>query len=352
MNSTQSNPSVTEKIYPYRIWWGVLACVAIMGLIIGLAPFNEGVTFPPDQGGMWYLWQLSEPTFWTRLAAWGGYGLHQVTIWGLIYYAQTSKLKYVNGLHKVNVLAFIANASFIGLHILQTKVTYDGLAQDVHIMTSMGSVVIMLVMILLIENQRRGLVAGKKAPFMKEVGRALRKYHGYYFSWAIIYTFWYHPIETTYGHLLGTFYTILIMLQGSLFFTRTHTNKWWTLSMELLVVVHGTMVAYIGTLSGNAEGGTPAQFFFGFITVFIITQMHGLGLSKTMRWFFAALYLAAIGVYYSSAWSTIAEVPRIAAIEYVGVVVIAIIIWLLMRLVMGINWIFRDSKKLTQTSQP
>ena len=197
-------------------------------------------------------------------------------------------------------------------------------------MTSMGSVVIMLVMILLIENQRRGLVAGKKAPFMKEIGRALRKYHGYYFSWAIIYTFWFHPIETTYGHLLGTFYTILLMLQGSLFFTRTHTNKWWTLSMELLVVVHGTMVAYIGTLSGNAEGGTPAQFFFGFITVFIITQMHGLGLSKTMRWFFAALYLSAIGLYYSSAWSTIAEVPRIAAIEYVGVVVIAIIIWLLM----------------------
>ena len=27
----------------------------------------------------------------------------------------------------------------------------------------------------------------------------VRKYHGYAFSWAVIYTFWYHPMENTYG---------------------------------------------------------------------------------------------------------------------------------------------------------
>jgi hypothetical protein len=32
----------------------------------------------------------------------------------------------------------------------------------------------------------------------------VRKYHGYFFSWAVIYTFWYHPMENTYGHALGT----------------------------------------------------------------------------------------------------------------------------------------------------
>jgi hypothetical protein len=257
--------------------------------------------------------------------------LHQVTIWGLIYYAQSSKLKYVSGLHKVNVLALLANASFIGLHILQTRVTYDGLAQDVHILTSMGSVVIMLVMILLMENQRRGVVFGQKAPFMKDVVRALRKYHGYYFSWAIIYTFWYHPIEVTYGHLLGTFYTIMLMLQGSLFLTRTHTNKWWTLSMELMVVIHGTMVAYVSMISGNPKGGTPAQFFFGFITIFIITQMHGLGLSKKVRWAFGLIYGAAIVYYYTGRWEEVAEVPRIAVVEYVALILIGLIGLILLR---------------------
>ncbi|WP_206045394.1 hypothetical protein [Oceanicoccus sagamiensis] len=262
----------------------------------------------------------------------GGYALHQVTIWGLIYYAQKSKLKYVSGLHKVNVMALLANAGFIGLHILQTKVAYDGLAQDVHILTSMGSVVIMLIMILLIENQRRGVVFGAKMPFMKEVARALRKYHGYYFSWALIYTFWYHPIEVTSGHLLGTFYTILILLQGSLFFTRTHTNKWWTLAMELLVVVHGTMVAWMVYQGDNPQGGTPAQFFFGFITIFIITQMHGLGLSKLARWGFALLYIGGIVFYYSGRWAEIAEVPRIAVVEYLGLIIIGLIGWLILRI--------------------
>ena len=39
-----------------------------------------------------------------------------------------------------------------------------------------------------------------------------RKYHGYYFAWAIIYTFWYHPMEITGGHLLGFFYMFLLLL--------------------------------------------------------------------------------------------------------------------------------------------
>ena len=57
---------------------------------------------------------------------------------------------------------FAANAGFILLHILQTRIWYDGLAQNVSIWSSQGSVVLMLVLILLMENQRRGLFFGKK----------------------------------------------------------------------------------------------------------------------------------------------------------------------------------------------
>ena len=67
-----------------------------------------------------------------------------------------------------------------------------------------------LVAILIMENQRRGLAFGVKVPWLKDAGRTLRQYHGYYFSWAIIYTFWYHPIELTPGHLLGFFYMFLL----------------------------------------------------------------------------------------------------------------------------------------------
>lgn len=334
INSSKVPKQSATTVYPFNILWGVLACVAIMSLIIGLAPYHEGITFPPDQGATWYIWQLPDPSVWTRLAAWGGYALHQVTIWGLIYYAQSRRFKYVKGLHSVNLIALAANAGFIGLHILQTKITYDGLAQDVHIFTSLGSVLLMLVMILIMENQRRGLAFGKKLPMMEALTRGLRKYHGYYISWAIIYTFWYHPIETTLGHLMGTFYTIMIMLQGSLFLTRIHTNKWWMLTMELMVVVHGTMVAYVTHLSDDPAGGTPAQFFFGFMGIFIITQMHGLGLSKNTRWIFAAAYMAAVAVYYSffsDSWTDIVEITLVGAIEYMAILVITVVFWLLIR---------------------
>jgi hypothetical protein len=45
-------------------------------------------------------------------------------------------------------------------------------------------------------------------------------------DWNIVYTFWYHPAEHTMGHLLGFFYSTMMLARGSLFFTRLHVNKW------------------------------------------------------------------------------------------------------------------------------
>ena len=38
--------------------------------------------------------------------------------------------------------------------------------------------------------------------FPRWLTEAARRYHGYYFAWAIVYTFWYHPMEATTGHLI------------------------------------------------------------------------------------------------------------------------------------------------------
>lgn len=307
----------------WGLWAGIAFCVGYTGLIFLLKPILPQIDFAPDTGFAHYYWKLPDPTFWSRATAWGGYILHQVTIWGLIYYGQHQKLKYSKGLHPVNIMALGANAVFVLLHLFQTHVWYDGTAQDTHIMTSQGSVILMLVMILIMENQRRGLVFGKKVGFLAEPGRAMRKYHGYIFAWAAIYTFWYHPMETSVGHLMGTFYTCMLMLQGSLMFTRAHTNKYWTGFLEFFVVIHGTIVAL---MQGNGQWG---QFFFGFLAMFIITQMHGLGLSKWLRWSFIAAYLGAIGIVYGGrGWTGMEEIPRVPAVEYLLVFLIGAIVWL------------------------
>ena len=249
----------------------------------------------PDQGASWYRWKLPDPTVWTRLSAWSGYVAHQLVAWGLIFYAQTRVRTYSKTLHPINVVALVANLFFIGLHELQTQLFYDGLAQDVSIFSSQGSVILLLVVVLLMENRRRGLFFAKPMPMKAQVIDFARKYHGYLFSWAAIYTFWYHPMLNTSGHLIGFFYMFLILVQGSLFLTRAHTNRVWTLCLELLVAVHGTLVA----IMHSGPKGLWPMFLFGFLAVFVITQMHGVGCSRRTRTLIGAGYVLAVVASYA-----------------------------------------------------
>lgn len=314
--------------------WAGIAFALIFTAIIYLADSSlEPVraTLLPDQGASWYYWKLPEPTLATRLSVWGMYLAHQFASFGLIWYAQTRVKKYTGGLHPVNWAALAVNALFVVLHFVQTHIWYDGLAQDVSIFSSQGSVIVMLIWIMLMENNRRGLIAGKRLPIGKRVIDFARKYHGYFFSWAIIYTFWYHPMETTPGHLMGFFYTFLLLLQGSLFLTRIHVNKWWMFVQEIVVLAHGTIVAI---LQGN---NMWPMFFYGFAGVFIITQMHGLGLSRRVRWLiFGAYALSAVVIYSGRGVNRLWELTAIPMIDYLGVVIMALLfaggIWVADRL--------------------
>ena len=307
---------------------GIFGSLAFVILIWFLGPKLDSIQLAPDQGASWYFWKLPNPTFWTRATAWGFYLLHQFSFWGLIYYAQTRVKKYDTKLHLVNYAALAVNAFFILLRVLQTHLWYDGLAQDVSIWSSQGSVIILLVWVLLMENQRRGMFFGKPVPIKKELVRFARKYHGYFFAWATVYTFWYHPTIATSGHLIGFLYMFLLLLQGSLFFTRIHINRWWMIFQEVAVLVHGTLVA---VMQGN---GMWPMFAFGFGGVFIVTQMHGLKLPKWLRWTFLGVYIAlALLVYGRRDITMIHQVTWIPIIDYLIVFLLAGVLSLIMWLI-------------------
>lgn len=316
MNTTVSSKLSSEA--KRALWAGLLFSVVFTALIGVLGQRIDHSGFLPDQGPSWYFWKLPNPTFWTRFTAWSFYLAHQVTVWGLIYYAQTRVKKYTSGVHKLNWIALGANAFFITLHLVQTHLWYDGLAQDVSIWSSQGSVIIMLVLILLMENQRRGLFWGKKVGFLKRAGRVARKYHGYVIAWGLVYTLWYHPMVPPAAHLTGFLYMFLLLMQGSLFFTRLHVTPWWMAILEVGVLFHGTIVAI-----GQANGLWP-MFFFGFAGIFVITQMHGLKWPDWAKWATLAAYiLVALGVYSQLGWGRLNEIIRIPIIEYVLVFVFA-----------------------------
>ncbi|NTV36587.1 MAG: hypothetical protein HGA53_06500 [Anaerolineaceae bacterium] len=326
--------SIPEKAQATRkdqfaLWGGIAFSLLFTALIWWAGRFLDRSMLLPDQGASWYFWKLPNPTFWTRATAWGFYLLHQFTIWGIIYYAQRQNVRTISGLHKFNLMALAANAFFITLHFAQTHLFYDGLAQDVSIWSSQVSVIILLVWVLLMENSRRGLFFGKKVPIGKRIIEFARKYHGYYFAWATIYTFWYHPMENSFGHLAGFFYMFLLLLQGSLFFTRVHVNRYWTFVMEFAVLIHGTLVA---VFQGN---GIWPMFLFGFAGMFIITQMHGLRLPKWALWLMYAVYLGGVVLVYSGrGFNKLYELISIPLIEYLSV-------FLLTAIFAGILWVIR-----------
>jgi hypothetical protein len=87
------------------------------------------------------------------------------------------------------------------------------------------------------------------------------------------------------------------------------------------------MVAYL-----TIPGEHWKMFLFGFLTLFIITQMHGIGLGRKARAGVVLLYTAAVLVAYQGREIDALEVFRIPAVELGFAFILAGIGWLCWRL--------------------
>jgi len=295
--------------------WGIIFAVVVSVAIFSLGGILAGFTIAPEPEGVgfFYEWQLANPNFWSTGSAWVLFVLHNFAIWGTIYWAQErSNRKYTTHLKSFNFVALAINAVFILAHFAQTAFFYDGIAQDLPSWTSQGAVIMMLYVIMMMENRRRGLFFGKKLNFRQEFYHWLRDYHGYAFSFAVIYTFWFHPMIPTWGHVLGFIHVIVVMLQGSLMFTKTHVNRKWIFLNEILVLPHAALVAL------NQGSGIVHMFVWGFLAIFVVTQMHGLKLKTWAKYAIYAGFVLSIFITYTVVRQPyeINEVIRIPMIDY------------------------------------
>jgi hypothetical protein len=269
------------------------ACLAAVGLM-GWGARRVGRPYAPHSGRPGdYRWISAAPTRAARLSAWGGYALHQLAIWGCIYAAQRRRPAYSAALRPINYAALGVNAAGVALHYAQTRRHYDGLAPDVPEATALGSVAFLLMLTLVLESPRRGLAFGDRRLRLDPafVGLA-RRYHGYVFSWAVIYTFWYHPMEPRPAHLAGLYHTLLLLLQSSLLFNKAHLDRRWGAALELMVLPHSLITALM-----NRNQLAP-MFAFGFMGTALAAQANGLGLRRRTRIGLAAAWLlAAVAVY-------------------------------------------------------
>jgi hypothetical protein len=118
----------------------------------------------------------------------------------------------------------------------------------------------------------------------------------------------------------------LLLLQGSLFFTRIHVNPRWRVVNELAVVGHAVMVAVLA-------GQQWPQFFGGFLGMFVITQMHGLGLSKGVRWVLGLAYAFSMLAIYSltEGIARVFMITLIPLVEFILVIIVSALVLLLVR---------------------
>lgn len=278
-------------------------------------------TLLPDTGADWYYWKLPNAELWATITMWTFYALHQLFVWWLIFRLKGQKPAPKGRIGKVNFWLLVVNAVFIALHLLQTTFFYDALAQFVPVMSSQGSVILMLVMILILLNRRRGLFFGKKIKLPERGVAFVSKIHGYYISLAIIYTFWFHPMEGTLGHLVGFFYLFMLMTQISLARTGWHTNIKWITFLEVFVALHGAIVAI------NAGNGMWPMFFFGFMMMFLVTQVYGIIKNRIAIAGIFASYAVLVLITYSGllrnaftgtpvGWSSIHQITWIPIILY------------------------------------
>jgi hypothetical protein len=274
----------------------VLVSIALAGIIWIVGPnlYKYIDILLPDQGATWYYWKLPERNSTSMMIVWGLYLLHQIGSWGGIYWAQKNlkgKLSSRN-LSKYNIFMLSWNTIFIILHLVETHLLFDGLAQDMPIWTSQGSVILMLVFVLIIENRRRGLIQGKRfdKPLNVQVTGFIRRIHMYIVAWALVYTFWFHPMAVDPQLISGFIYMFFLFTQMSLAWTWVHLDVRWIIFLESYVAIHSLIVAVYNTIQHGSLDMWP-MFFGGFAFMFVFTYQFGLKLSRKIN-------LSIIGAYF------------------------------------------------------
>jgi hypothetical protein len=123
------------------------------------------------------------------------------------------------------------------------------------------------------------------------VASFFRSSHKYIFPWALIYTFWFHPMATDPQLLSGFSYMFLLFTQLMIAWTPLHLDKRWIILLESNVAIHAVIVAIWNT---TFFGGTDLwpMFFTGFAFMFVFTYMYALKVNKKIYGLVTALYFA------------------------------------------------------------
>jgi len=238
-----------------------------------------------------YAYKLRDPSNWSQIAPWIGYVLHNVCMFVLIYYAQKEQPKYSMKWRWFNWRALQINLFFVFLKTVQGQLWYNGMSSVLPLWFGTGTVATYLLLVYIMRWRDRGYIFGFGKRFVihkkllaKELVDFIRKYHAYYIAFGIINDFWFHPFESSLGHLLGKLNDLLLLWQMVVMFMPAHRNMYWTLAIELIVLFHSAVIAINRDTVLNRAHPISGQFGFGFFVILVFSQMWNLGNTKPVKW--------------------------------------------------------------------
>jgi len=284
-----------KNIQANQLFWLSILSFTIVSIIMALlAPtlVQRFYPLPPDPGAAWYGWQLTSTTAAARISYWLGFALHFLTVIYLAYRGKSVKPGKKGGVTRYNLIMFAVNLGFVLLHLLQTYVWYDGLARDVPIWTSQGSVIVMLILVLYMMIPQRGLFWGRKFSPPQRMLKFINTWHGPYIALALVYTFWFHPMDGNWGLLSGFVYMFLLFIQLILFNTKIHFNKAWIVLLEFGVAIHGTLITVYKDMD------IWPMFMYGFLVMFFLTQLFSWKIPTKWKWISLGAFAVSIILVY------------------------------------------------------
>lgn len=251
---------------------------------LGLGRFEiYGVTYPFE-----YPFRLAVSTIPSRWTPWICFVVHQGGQWWILFRAKQAKMRgevqwteAADGWNPYSSAMLKFNVVMILLHYLQTQLFYDGLAATFPEISTLFAGVSAILVAYIFEVRRRGLIFGWTPETGKETLYAftavVKEYHGYLASFGIVITFWYHCMESTFAHWTGFIHIFLLLWQSSLIYQKQHRNRYWTLLLEMWILLHGSVVAYY---QGILDGALYLMFWTSFTLLFLMGPLYGIPVVK------------------------------------------------------------------------
>ena len=155
---------------------------------------------------------------------WVCYVSHQLSTFLCIYAAQASRdtrrqlpgeepRVFTNNLRPINLWLLVINWCFLAIHALNSHYHFDGLAAEMSFWSPQLAMLLMVAIIIVMEIDSRGIIAGYKPSLYQGGVYLLRRYHGYIFSYFIIHQLWFHPWLACVSHVIGIAHSVLLLAQ-------------------------------------------------------------------------------------------------------------------------------------------